>query len=137
MKTASQRATRGVLEYWAKGGDSDTNEPLRFELPEECWMDEQPPGPPPTAGGAPPPGSGGPLVEPVEEAAEATTAKKAAKKKKEADVGAGINKKKMNAGFFDKKKDKAVLYPDGSNEGYDPENPGQPTAARHLPQFRS
>ena len=24
MKTASQRATRGVLEYWAKGGDSDT-----------------------------------------------------------------------------------------------------------------
>ena len=108
-----------------KGGDSDTNEPLRFELPEECWMDEQPPGPPPTAGGAPPPGSGGPLVEPVEEAAEATTAKKAAKKKKEADVGAGINKKKMNAGFFDKKKDNAVLYPDGSNEGYDPENPGQ------------
>lgn len=105
-----------------KGGDPETNEPLRFELPEECWMDEPPPNPPPPTGAQ----RGGPLVQPVAAAEEKAPAKKSkGKGKKKTDVGAGISKKKMNAGFFDKKGDAAVLYPNGSNEGYDPENPGQ------------
>ena len=41
------------------------------------------------------------------------------KKKKDKKKGS-----KMNAGFFDTSGDDGVLYPNGSNEGYDPENPG-------------
>lgn len=117
-----------------KGGDAENdNAPVRFDLPEDCWMDQPPP---PTSAADIPNRMPPPMMQEVDSPAEAKVKEEAAaakkkKKPKEKNVGAGINKKNMNAGFFGKagKKgtvgDKANLYPNGSNEGYDPENPGQ------------